>query len=614
MNKTRNRLLQISIIFCLLVPIVLFMQAGALYAQDVSSLHKPPVTVKKTRHPGDDTGFVTRSGTHLMLNGKPFRFAGANSHWLSLDDATDYPSQFRVNDALDAAKEMGLTVIRSHDLGISTGCANCIEPSLGVFNATALEHDDYVIAAAAQRGLRLIIPLTDNWHYSEGGKHNFTDWRGISNENQFYYNPQVISDFETYISTLLNHVNVYTGIAYKNDPTIMAWETGNELQPPLSWTQTISTYIKSIDPHHLVIDGTEGVNSAAASLPNVDILSNHYYPKSIAKMNADASTAAKDGKAFIVGEFDWNDANGGDSLASFLASVQANPNVAGDAFWELWSHDDEYGYAHGDHYTLHYPGDTPAMRASVQLLRQSAYALNKQAVPLNSLPGTPLLERVIKSNNGNTLIWQGTTVAASYTVQSSTSSSNGPWSTICNQCVTDAETPWIDKLAPTGPLWYRVIAYNLSGVPGQPSNIYQAGSKNGILIDDLNDWSHVYQHSKNLTFDTTNSQYMLGDPSRVMRTTSTQEFITWKRENMESFQAISYFWPREPVSSFSFYTSANGNNWSVATPQIISIGTDWQQYIYTLPDLSGVNYVKIVWNNIGGTYWNPNLGEVSILF
>ena len=108
-----------------------------------------------------------------MLDRQPFRFAGANIDWLALDDSTNYPSQFRVNDALDAAKEMGLTVICSHDLGISSGCPNCIEPSLDVFNETALEHVDYVIKAAADRGLRLIIPLTDNWRYPAGGKHNF---------------------------------------------------------------------------------------------------------------------------------------------------------------------------------------------------------------------------------------------------------------------------------------------------------------------------------------------------------------------------------------------------------------------------------------------------------
>jgi hypothetical protein len=85
-------------------------------------------------------------------------------------------------------------------LGISTGCSNCIEPSRGVFNETTLRQDDYVIKAARDRGIRLIIPLTDNLHYAAGGKHDFTDSLGISDENQFYFNTQVIKDFETYIN------------------------------------------------------------------------------------------------------------------------------------------------------------------------------------------------------------------------------------------------------------------------------------------------------------------------------------------------------------------------------------------------------------------------------
>ena len=94
------------------------------------------------------SGFVTRSGTQLMLNGHPFRFAGANMHWLPFDNSTSYTSQFRVNDGLDTASEMGISVVRSHNLGISVGCSNCIEPQLGVFNETALVHDDYVIKEA----------------------------------------------------------------------------------------------------------------------------------------------------------------------------------------------------------------------------------------------------------------------------------------------------------------------------------------------------------------------------------------------------------------------------------------------------------------------------------
>ncbi len=83
---------------------------------------------------GSMNEFVTRSGSQLMLDGRQFRFAGANVYWLGLDenvDGVDYPTHFRVNDALTAAETMGATVVRSHTLGISVGCERCVEPSLG---------------------------------------------------------------------------------------------------------------------------------------------------------------------------------------------------------------------------------------------------------------------------------------------------------------------------------------------------------------------------------------------------------------------------------------------------------------------------------------------------
>ena len=158
-----------------------------------------------------------------------------------------------------------------------------------------------------------------------------------------------------------------------------------------------------------------------------------------------------------------------------------------------------------------------------------------------------------------------------------------------------------------------MIAYNLSGGAGSPSSPYQAGS-GGIVIDNLDDWSKAYERSSNLTFDTTNSQYMKGDPSRVMRTTATNESITWRRANMTSFQATAYFWPSEPVSHFSIYTSSDGRNWSRSHPAISSIYSNWLEYIYTLSGLSKVNYVKMVWNNTSGRVWDPELGEVTITY
>jgi len=572
------------------------------------------IALNHSNSPVNPASFVKRSGSQLVLAGKPFRFAGANMHWLALSDSGTYVSQFRINDGLDAAKEMGATVIRAHSLGISVGCPNCIEPSLGTFNSTAFQHVDYAIKAAADHGMRLIIPLTDNYHYATGGKHTFTDWRGIPNEEEFYFNPQVIKDFETYISTLLNHVNVYTGVAYKDDPTIMAWETGNELVPPTIWTKVISTYIKNNDSHHLVMDGRVGIDPNVAGLSNVDIVSNHYYPMNIAKLTSDANEAKKIGKVFCIGEFDWNNANGGDALSSFLATIESNTSVSGDLYWELWSHNDQYGYASNQvQYTLHYPGDTDAMKSSAAMLRTHAYKMRNIGVPGNSAPGVPVMNTVIRGTQQNILVWRGAPLAANYTIERSSTGPNGAWTVICDKCVSDTGTPWTDTTVSGGALWYRVTAYNISGGAGSSTPPYQA-SASSTLDDNLHNWDKTFQHSNNLTFDTTNAQYTDGHTSVVVRTTTTHEQIIWKQDGMRSFQALSYFWPKEPVVNLSIYTSSDGKSWTLTKPSIISISGNWPEYVYTLNGLTKVNYVKMVWNNTKGMPWNPNLGSISISY
>jgi hypothetical protein len=557
---------------------------------------------------------VTRSGTQLLLQGQPFRFAGANMHWLALNDNGDYVSHFEVDDGFASARAMGLTVVRSHNLGISVGCANCIEPQLGVFNSEAFQHVDYAIKAARDTGIHLIIPLVDNYHYTAGGKHTFTDWRGITDENAFYTNTQVIADFKNYISVLFNHVNVYTGVKYKDDPTIMAWETGNELTPPTSWTQMISGYLKQLDPMHLVMDGRYGVDPHAASLANVDIVSDHFYPMNVQRITSDANAAQAAGKAFLVGEFQWDDSYGGDSLNAFLSAIQSNSAISGDIFWELWPHADTYGYVSNQpQFTLHYPGDTTAMQARVSLLRNYAEDMNRTQAHAESVVGSPVLETVIRNDNVNTLVWQGAIGAATYSVERSTTSASGPWTNICDQCVTDLQTPWTDKTPPSGDTWYRIIPYSTTGTAGVPSSVYQARAAS-LLVDDLSDWSHTYAHSQNLRFNTTNPYYMVGDASVAMRTTSTHEYITWQQPGMTSFQAITYFWPNESVDDFSLYTSADGSNWTSITPTRSILRTNWLEYVYTANNLSNTNYVKLVWNNTGGHSWNPTLGTVSISY
>jgi hypothetical protein len=424
-----------------------------------------------------EEGFVIRSGTSLMVNGHPFRFAGANVYWLGLEDKSDgsiaYPSYFGVDDALATASFMGATVVRAHTLGISVGCPLCVEPFRGEFNQIALHHIDYALQSARIHHIKVIIPLVDNWHYYHGGKYTFTNWRGIPDEQAFYKSPLVINDFEQYVHVILNHVNSYTGIAYKDDPTILAWETGNELSAPSSWVQTISTYMKGLDHHHLVMDGNyEQANAYSNFLSDVrintvDLYSGHYYPPTNTALQRELQQAKSAQKVFIVGEYDWNTKQG-DSLSTFLSTIEQS-SVAGDLYWTLFPHDDSHGFiSHNEHFTLHYPGDTPDMRKRVRLLRAHAYAMQGRAAPTTAPPGLPLITAV----RSGLITWRGAFGADTYSIERSTQGLQGPWTEICQRCVTDSRASWKDTTQPPGIIMYRVRGYSVEGVPGPYSPVY----------------------------------------------------------------------------------------------------------------------------------------------
>lgn len=444
-------------------------------------------TQTETQMPLNMNAFVVRSGTRLLLDGRPFRFSGPNIYWLGLAEIPQvrYPSEFEVNDALATASRMGATVVRSHSLGFSTGCALCIEPSLGKFNETALRHVDYAIKTARDYGIRLVLPLTDNSYYYSGGKRDFSLWRGIADETQFYTNARVMGDFKQFISTMLNRVNSYTGIAYKDDPTILAWETGNELDAPPSWVDNISHYIKGIDHNHLVVDGNWGSTQLTAdlALPACDIYSIHGYPMSIADLDRFASQTEQAGKSFMVGEYGWKnlDKNGGESgdpLQGYLGKIESLPAVAGDLYWDLYPHSETHGFvqhrdeSNVDAFTLHYPGDTADMRERAQALMAHAFKMRGVPVPTEPAPSAPQITGVRRASGSNVITWRGAAGGDTYTIERAPSAS-GPWNSLCDRCVTDNSPPWADNDPLASTTWYRVTAYNLDGVAGPPSEPYR---------------------------------------------------------------------------------------------------------------------------------------------
>jgi mannan endo-1,4-beta-mannosidase len=431
--------------------------------------------------------FVSRDGSALCAGPGRVRFGGANIYWLGLDENVGgiaYPTRFRIADALETAKDMGATVIRCQTCGISTGNPLSIEPSLGQFNSQAFNTIDYTLYLARKLGLRVTIPLTDYWNYYLGSVYDFAQWLGqpactsstyaCPSQAQFFYtDPGAVKAFEDYISHLVSHVNRYTGVAYKDDPSIMYWELCNECNGMAgSWIDTISAYLHRVAGHQLVAAGQQsGINQATLTAPDVDVVDVHYYPPTPAQVQADAADITAAHKAYVAGEYASTSAS--QALTSAIAGDQ---DVTGANFWSLFAHNDTYGYVqHNDGFTLHFPGDTPAMQQAGTQIRALDYAMAGSAVPPLPAPGQPLITSITRQGSGNVVAWRGSTDASAYTVQRSQAGPHGPWSTACDRCASDNQTPWTDTSTPAGTVWYQVIAYAPDGAKGPASPVAEAG-------------------------------------------------------------------------------------------------------------------------------------------
>jgi mannan endo-1,4-beta-mannosidase len=353
--------------------------------------------------------FVTRSGTRLLLNGKPFRFAGANLDYLALASdsfgrigATDmyYPSKYMIDDAFATMNKMGGRVARVWS-SASQGCALCVEPELGRFNERALQQLDYVVYSAGQHHIRLILLFVDPWGAYTGGIVQYQKWRG---GGDFYRDPTLLADYQPYVAALINRKNSYSGITYKNDPAILGWQPGNELRDStLEWDREVARYIKSLDPNHLVISGNDkrGIDPERAAIPEIDIVDRHYYPyfaeqhsgsspdhDLLWSLERDRDAAKRANKVFMVAEFGWDRGNlSVEQLKTHLSTIEADTNIAGDLFFALRGRKDGGDFmavpgAGGEWWALYYPGrKTPLnpeddMRVRVRILSEHAAAMS----------------------------------------------------------------------------------------------------------------------------------------------------------------------------------------------------------------------------------------------
>ena len=261
--------------------------------------------------------FVTADGITFRLAGKPYYYIGTNYWYGSLIAAVSAAGRRRVSEELDFLASKGVTNLRILGGAEGSGMLNGrervgppLQPTEGRFDERVFRGLDYLLAEMAKRHMKAVIYLSNNWEWS-GGFLQYLDWHGQVEDSavrakmpydrfrddvsRFYACKPCTDDYAVQCRALIGRVNTVTHQRYADDPTIMAWELGNEPRPmrPASndayrqWVGAAAAYIKSLDPHHLVTVGTEGVASTENlqlyedihADPHVDYLTVHLWPK-----------------------------------------------------------------------------------------------------------------------------------------------------------------------------------------------------------------------------------------------------------------------------------------------------------------------------------------------
>lgn len=263
------------------------------------------------------TAFIKRSGHQFTLNNQPYYYIGTN-YWYGPLLPLQKNGQQRLTKELDFLQSQGITNLRilvgTEGKGLINGVERVKPPfqyAQGKFNMDILDGLDYLLSEMHKRNMYAILFLSNNWEWS-GGFLQYLAWNNIitqevmqsklnwndlrENTARFYSCEPCQKDYERQLQLVLQHINKYTGKAYTGDPTIMAWELANEPRPMVTaasdaykqWIATTAKLIKSIDPHHLVTIGTEGIMGTDESAElfksihqpaEIDYLTIHIWPK-----------------------------------------------------------------------------------------------------------------------------------------------------------------------------------------------------------------------------------------------------------------------------------------------------------------------------------------------
>jgi hypothetical protein len=448
--------------------------------------------------------FITRNGSVLMDGDKEYRFfalASSNLHQneeqILPDNSNRFPDEFEIRDTLMTIRQMGGTATRCFTLSVRSKGDKQDAPvyinGIRQYNEEAFRTLDKVLQICDELDIRLIFPIIDS--------HTFWGWRGIKefaafrgkDGDDFWDDPQLKEDFKNLVYDLLNRKNFYTGVAYKDDPAILAWQLGNEMDVYIrdnhfmdmgghwtekltSWSVEMSAYIKDLDKNHLVMEAGGDMDTYLKD-PHIDIISKHYYEywnmlsgrsTDLASLcRRDRQRAKSANKVLIADEFGMGTTK---VLTAFMDEVIQN-GTSGALLWGIRSHRRDGGfYFHdesGGYASYHWPGFSSGEkideRKLLQILRAKAYQIRGLTIPPVPIPEPAPVLPAIKS--ADDIIWRGSAGASGYDIERA-ENPDGPWELVGKNIEDAAKSRKLfsDKSVQKGvTYYYRVRSKNVSG-------------------------------------------------------------------------------------------------------------------------------------------------------
>lgn len=243
--------------------------------------------------------FIQVKDGHFQKNGEAYRFIGTN-FWSALNLATEQPD--RLIRELNDLQSIGIDNLRI--MALTEGPPTeplrvipAIQQQPAKLNENYLKGLDFLLDELAKRKMHAVLCLNNFWPWS-GGMAQYIAWQSGSDipypppfkggewwkyqlfTSTFYNNEQAVAIYHQAIEQLISRTNTINGIAYRDDPSIMAWQLANEPRASmhrksfLKWIDQTAKLIKSLDANHLVSLGSEG-DTTHPKINGVNVLEDH---------------------------------------------------------------------------------------------------------------------------------------------------------------------------------------------------------------------------------------------------------------------------------------------------------------------------------------------------